>query len=50
RAILGLVILALVLLFPAGIAGYFQRFVGGPARQGRGGAPELKADIGKEAA
>jgi branched-chain amino acid transport system permease protein len=53
RAILGLVILALVLLFPAGIAGYFQRFVGGPARQGRkgsGGAPELKAGIGKEAA
>jgi len=56
RAILGLVILALVLLFPAGIAGYFQRFVGGPARQGSpgskgsGGAPELKAGIGKEAA
>jgi len=53
RAILGLVILALVLLFPAGIAGYFQRFVGGPARQGRkgsGGTPELKAGIGKEAA
>ncbi len=27
RAILGLTILALVLLFPAGIAGYFQRFI-----------------------
>jgi branched-chain amino acid transport system permease protein len=45
RAILGLTILALVLLFPAGIAGYFQRFIrDGGARKG------AKVGISKEAA
>ncbi|EJL92711.1 branched-chain amino acid ABC-type transport system, permease component [Herbaspirillum sp. CF444] len=47
RALLGLIILALVLLFPAGIAGFFQKLFD---RGEEGEAASVRNDISKEAA